>query len=321
MEKKVFVIIPCYKVKKHIEKVIAAIGNEVHTILVVDDCCPEESGHFVKESVDDPRVIVIFNEINKGVGGAIIAGYRKALELGATICVKVDGDGQMDPKLIPSIIKPILSGQADYVKGNRFYSLYDVSHMPKMRLFGNTILSFMSKFSSGYWSLFDPTNGFTAIHSYALSRLALHDISERYFFESDMLIALGGIRAVVVDMPMRAVYADETSNLKIRDVTGIFLYKHTKGVIKRLIYSYYLRDFSLASINLPIGILLLAFGVTVGITAWHESIVSHVPATSGTVILSALPVLLGIQFILSFFSFDIANEPKIPLQSFDTEYS
>ncbi len=321
MEKKVFVIIPCYRVKKHIEMVIGAIGNEVNTILVIDDCCPEGSGRYVKETVTDPRVIVLFNEVNKGVGGAVITGYRKALELGATVCVKVDGDGQMDPKLIPSIIKPILSGQADYVKGNRFYSLYDVSRMPKVRLFGNTVLSFMSKFSSGYWSLFDPTNGFTAIHSYALSRLPLHDISERYFFESDMLIALGGIRAVVVDMPMRAVYGDETSNLKIRDITGIFLYKHTKGVLKRLLYSYYLRDFSLASINLPIGIALLLFGVVVGVSAWSESIISNVPATSGTVILSALPVLLGIQFILSFFSFDIANDPKIPLQSFDTEFS
>lgn len=316
MTAKVYVIIPCYKVVKHIADVVQSIGSEVDRIIVVDDCCPDGSGDFVIQKMDDPRVIVLKHDHNKGVGGAVMTGYKYALFDGADICVKIDGDGQMDPTLIPSIIRPIVAGQADYVKGNRFCSLYDVSTMPKLRLFGNTMLSFMTKISSGYWSVFDPTNGFTAIHRCALQRLSLDQIDERYFFETNMLIALGGLRARVLDMPMQAVYGDEVSGLKIKDILGNFAKKQLKAIARRLVYQYYLRDFSLASIHLPVGLVLLLFGFSVGVSAWMESLQTGVVATSGTVILSALPVLLGVQFILSFFSFDIGSEPSVSLQSF-----
>lgn len=319
MADKIFVIIPCYKVINHISDVVASIGDEVDTIVIVDDCCPEGSGDYVKNNLDDPRLVVIHNETNKGVGGAVMSGYKLALSMGADICVKIDGDGQIDPALIPSIIKPIQNNLADYVKGNRFFSLYDVSTMPRVRLFGNTMLSFITKLSSGYWSIFDPTNGFTAIHRYALERLPLENISERYFFETDMLISLGIIKARVLDMPMKAFYGDEESGLHIKEILGVFVAKHAKAIVKRLVYNYYLRDFSLASIHLPIGIAFLFYGIFFGISTWTESISSGIPATSGTVILSALPTLLGIQFILSFFSFDIGNEPDNPLLNFDVK--
>jgi len=317
MSVKVYAVIPSYKVTKHIAGVVEKIGSEVDVIVVVDDCCPDGSGEFVERQVQDPRVVVLRHDQNRGVGGAVMTGYRYALQDGADVCVKIDGDGQMDPALISSIISPIVAGRADYVKGNRFCSLYDASTMPKMRLFGNTMLSFLTKMSSGYWSVFDPTNGFTAIHRSALERLRLDDIDERYFFETNMLIALGGLRAVVLDMPMKAVYGDEVSGLNIKDILGSFAKKHMKAILKRLVYQYYLRDFSLASIHLPLGVLLLAFGVVIGADAWFESLRTGVVATSGTVILSALPVLLGVQFILSFFSFDIGGEPITPLQSYE----
>lgn len=315
---KVYVVIPSYNVVRHIADVVARIGSEVHKIVVVDDCCPESSGDFVEKNVDDPRVVVLRHDVNKGVGGAVVTGYKFALQDGADICVKVDGDGQMDPALISSLIRPIEQGQADYVKGNRFYSLYDVSSMPKMRLFGNTMLSFMTKISSGYWSIFDPTNGFTAIHRVALERIGLDALDDRYFFETDMLIALGGIRAKVFDMPMKAVYGNEVSGLKVKDIVGNFAKSHIRAIIRRLVYQYYLRDFSLASIHLPVGVLLMAFGVVFGVSSWVDAVSSGVVATSGTVILAALPTLLGVQFILNFFSFDIGNEPQVVLQSFES---
>lgn len=314
---RVFVVIPCYKVKKHIKQVIDAIGPEVDAILVVDDCCPEASGDYVESAVDDSRVSVIRHEHNQGVGGAVMTGYREALSKGADICVKVDGDGQMDPRLIPGLIKPVLDGRADYVKGNRFFSLSDASSMPGARLFGNTALSFLTKLSSGYWSIFDPTNGFTALHRAALQNLPLDKVDKRYFFETSMLIELGAIRAKVVDMPMKASYGDEESGLKIRDILLEFARKHLRAIIRRTIYQYYVRDFSLASLHLPVGFLLTAFGVLFGGSAWATSVSSGVPATAGTVILAALPLFLGVQFILSFFAADIASEPTIPLQSFD----
>jgi glycosyltransferase involved in cell wall biosynthesis len=296
--------------------VVRSIGPEVDHIVVVDDSCPEGSGSFVANQVPDHRVTVVFHEENQGVGGAVVSGYRKALELGADIVVKVDGDGQMDPALIPRLIRLIELGEADYVKGNRFYVRKGVEQMPAVRLVGNAILSFLTKLSSGYWSVFDPTNGFTAIHAEALRLLDLDLLSKRYFFESDMLIQLGDLRASVRDMQMSAVYANEVSGLKVRAVMFEFAWRHTRAAIRRIVYWYFVRDFSLGSVNLLLGLVLLAFGIGFGAHAWWESIRTGEAATAGTVMLATLPILVGIQMVLSFLALDIANEPKAPLQRF-----
>lgn len=307
---KIAVVIPSYKVKKHILGVIESIGPSVCTIYVVDDKCPENTGSYVRENTKDSRVIVLFNEKNKGVGGAVMCGYRRACNDGVDIVVKIDGDGQMDPSIIPNFVNPIINGYADYTKGNRFYNIETVIKMPKVRLFGNAVLSFMTKISSGYWNLFDPTNGYTAIHRDVLCNLPLDKISNRYFFESDMLFRLNTLRAVVVDIAMDAKYGDEISNLKISRVVGDFTFKHARNFFKRICYNYYLRDMSLASIELPIGVLFFSFGIVNGICNWIEAIQSGIPATSGTVMLAGLPVILGLQLILSFIGFDISNTPK-----------
>ncbi len=312
---KLAVVIPCYRVTSHIVDVVNRIGPEVSMIFAVDDKCPDGSGQFIEANISDPRLKLVYNAQNKGVGGAVMAGYRAALAAGADVIVKVDGDGQMDPALIPDIARPVLLGHADYAKGNRFHSIWNVRQMPFVRLFGNAALSFLTKLSSGYWSLFDPTNGYTAIHAEALRQLELANISERYFFESDMLINLGNVRAVVRDVPMKAVYGAETSHLKIRHIIGQFLTKNVKELMKRILYTYFLRDFSLASAQLLFGSLLFGFGALYGSWGWYESISSGSPASTGTVMLAVLPIILGFQLLLSFFGFDMANEPKIPLQA------
>jgi len=158
---------------------------------------PDASGKFVKEHCHDLRVHVIYHESNLGVGGAVMTGYRAALKDGADIIVKIDGDGQMDASLISNFIEPILAGEADYTKGNRFFNLEEIRSMPGLRLFGNAVLSFMTKLSSGYWDLFDPTNGYTAIHVDVARHLPFNKISSRYFFETDMLFRLNTLRSVV----------------------------------------------------------------------------------------------------------------------------
>jgi len=312
---KIAVVIPSYKVKKHILALFPEIGNEVTKIYVVDDKCPENSGQFVMENCTDPRVEVLFNEVNIGVGGAVKTGYKKALEDDIDIVVKLDGDGQMDPKLIPNLIKKIVSEKADYVKGNRFYNIDTLMAMPRLRLFGNSMLSFINKFVNGYWNVMDPTNGFTAIHKAALKQLPLDKIENRYFFESDMLFRLGIIRAVVNDMPMDAKYADEESNLSIRKVLFEFPPKYFVRFFKRLFYNYFLRDFNAASIEMVLGFIFVVFGTIVGSIYWSASIKTQIPATSGTVMLAALPIILGVQLLLSALSFDIKNLPKEPLQN------
>ncbi|SDP57059.1 Glycosyltransferase, GT2 family [Ralstonia sp. 25mfcol4.1] len=308
------VVIPSYRVRTHILGLLARIGPECSRIYVVDDCCPDGSGDYVTASNQDPRVVVLKNEVNLGVGGAVMRGYQQAIADGMDIMVKLDGDGQMDPALIPDFVSPIMSGEADYTKGNRFFDLEEIAAMPKVRLFGNAILSFMTKVSSGYWDLFDPTNGYTAIHRDVAQRLPFAKISRRYFFETDMLFRLNTLRAVVVDVPMDAKYGDEVSGLHIRKIVGEFLFKHARNFVKRIFYNYYLRDMSLASIELPLGIAMMLSGMLYGGIHWVGSIQRGTATPAGTVMLAAVLLLIGLQFTLAFIAYDIASVPHRAIQ-------
>ena len=302
------VVIPCFKVRKQILAVLDRIGSEVTYIFVVDDCCPEKSGAYVEERCKDTRVKVLYNATNLGVGGAVIHGYREALRYNdIDIIVKIDGDGQMDPSLVPNLVEPIKREIADYVKGNRFYNLENIKRMPKIRIFGNTTLSFFSKLSTGYWQLFDPNNGFTAIRSDVLREINLNTIDNGYFFETDMLFRLNTIRANVIDMPMDAVYEDEKSNIKLWRTAASFFCKHSCNTVKRIFYNYYLRDVSLASIELPLGL----FFFCSGLICFDAEVTDCDP-----MITSFFKIVIGLQLLLGFFSYDIASTPHKAFQSF-----
>ncbi len=309
----VAVVVPCYLVKDHILGVLSRIGPEVIRIFVIDDACPEGSGRLVQEQCTDPRVAVLHHAVNQGVGAAVMTGYAAALKEGAEVIVKVDGDGQMDPALIPHFIAPILKGQADYTKGNRFYDLTHISQMPSIRLIGNAALSFMAKLSTGYWNLFDTNNGFTAIHAKAARRIAFDKVSPRYFFETDLLFRLNTIRAVVVDIAMDASYGSETSSLRVTHVLGEFLAKHLRNFGKRVFYSYFLRDMTAASLELFLGLCALGFGLVFGGIHWADGLATGVAAPLGTIMLAALPTMLGLQMLLAFVAYDVANVPRRPI--------
>ncbi len=310
-DKSVSVVIPCYKVTKHIQKVISLIPSFVDHIICVDDRCPENSGQFIKENVSDPRLIVLFNEVNKGVGGAVMRGFQYVVDNDLSdIVVKIDGDGQMDPGLISSFLDPIVVGDADYTKGNRFYNPKDVAQMPKIRMIGNVGLGFCNKFSSGYWNVFDPTNGYLAVTSYTLSQLNFSVIHNRYFFETDMLFNLHLIKAKVVDVPMKATYADEVSNLSVGHSLLTFGFLHLRNAFRRIFFEYYLRDFTLGSIALPVGLFLLTFGFIFGLHTWITNIAYNVITPAGTVMFSVLPIILGFQLILTFLYQDMISVPQ-----------
>jgi dolichol-phosphate mannosyltransferase len=308
------VVIPCYKVSAHICDLIRKIGDEVDFIIAVDDCCPEKSGRLVENTLTESRIRVIYHSTNQGVGGAVLTGYKAAIEAGANIIVKLDGDGQMDPALIPKFIAPILSGEADYTKGNRFFGIEAVKQMPIVRLIGNTGLSFLTKLSSGYWNLFDPTNGFTAINAKVAEQLPVNKISRRYFFESDLLFRLNILRAVILDIPMLAKYGNEQSNLKVSREAPQFLLKNLLNFNKRIIYSYFIRNFNFASLELLFGLPLLGFGIFFGAINWINPPQADALASAGTVMLAALPVIMGFQMLLGFVNYDMANVPSNPIQ-------
>ena len=295
--------------------VLAEMPPMVSKVYCVDDACPENTGQLIQDQCQDDRVSVLFSTENQGVGGAVIKGYQAALADGQDIVVKLDADGQMKPSLVPYLVQPIIDNKADYTKGNRFYRIESLSNMPTIRIIGNGGLSFISKLSTGYWSLFDPNNGFTAIQAKVLRLIPLEKISRRFFFESDMLFRLNTLRAVVMDIPMNAVYGNEKSNLSSFSSLFEFSFSHIRNFFKRLFYNYYLRGFSVASIEWVLGPLLLIYGIAFGLDKWAYSVVTGLHATAGQVMNAALPTIIGLQLFLSALGHDISNQPDSVLHT------
>jgi len=305
--KKIGVVIPSFKVRRFLKQVVVELPKFIDYIIVVDDACPEQSFEMV-QNMD--KVIIINHTKNMGVGGAVVSGYKKALQLDIDIVIKIDGDGQMDNAFISTLIQPIIEEKADYTKGNRFRDFKALREMPKIRLFGNSALSFLIKVASGYWSIIDPTNGFTAINKETLKELELDKLSKRYFFESDMLINLNIEDKVVKDISIPAKYGDEESSLSIKKVLYQFPFKIIKGFNKRIFYKYFVYNFNMASVYMVFGIPLFLFGLFFGIAKWNESLQNNIDTSTGTVMLAVLPIILGVEFLLQAINIDIINEPK-----------
>ncbi|GAA0782509.1 glycosyltransferase family 2 protein [Roseibium denhamense] len=310
----VAVVIPCYRCAVFVGDVVRGVPASVGSIICVNDASDDETGRVLDQLAQtDPRIRVLTHERNQGVGAATVTGYRSAIELGARVIIKIDSDGQMNPAFIPALVAPILSGEADYVKGNRFFDIDRVLKMPAIRLIGNAGLSFLTKLSSGYWGVSDPTNGYTAIAAEVADLLPANKLHKRYFFESDMLFRLNCLGAVVVEQPMETRYGNEVSHLSVTNALLTFPLLHARNFFKRVVYNYFVRDFDAASLSLLIGLALAAFGVTFGASAWMQSHATDVPATAGTVMLSATPLLIGIQLLLSFLQHDVARTPRIAI--------
>lgn len=311
----VWIIVPCYKVRGHVLKVIEKVPRWVEGIVCVDDECPDSSGDFIEAEAADDRVVVLKLPKNQGVGGATMAGYAEAIRRGGQVLVKVDGDDQMDLGHLAALVAPILLGEADYAKGNRFTSVSHLRAMPAVRIFGNAALSFAAKLSTGYWNVFDPTNGFTAIEAQVARIVMEKRIARRFFFETDLLYHLGTLRAVVRDVPMPARYADEVSNLRVSAIVGPFAFKHLDNFGRRVLGQYFVRDFNAASVQLVAGLILALFGV---IYALHY-LATRTPnsvASAGVVMAAALPIILGAQLLLQAMNFDVLNPPSRPIHPY-----
>ena len=310
---KIAVVIPAYKVVNRILCVINSIGSEVNFIYVIDDNCPEKSGEFVAKNCHDKRVTVLMHSKNKGVGGAVVSGIKAAIENNVQIIVKIDGDGQMDPALVPDLVAPIQAGRADYVKGNRFHGLQVLGVMPPLRLFGNAALSFLAKASTGYWQLFDPTNGFIAIESRIAALLVQERLSQRYFFETDMLARLYLLGAVVEELPHPARYGNESSSLRPLAILLPFLFRHLRNTLRRLFFTYFLRNFYPASLELLLGSILFVTGLIFACWNWAVSINTGIPRTSGTVVIASTTLIIASQCLMAFLNFDVNHYPRRPL--------
>ena len=317
------VVIPSYCVGKHVLGVINGIleYDFIRNIVVVDDACPEQTGQLVAgEYKNNSRVIILTHEKNQGVGGAVCTGYQFAFNNNADLVIKIDGDGQMDPKHIPTMIKPVVDGKVDYTKGNRFYFPRHLQKMPFIRILGNSALSLINKFCSGYWSIMDPTNGYTVLHRNAYNLLIPDNMAKDYFFESDMLYQLGNAHAVVRDIPLPAIYADEQSHLKVSRVLLKFPLRYLKRFLKRIILRYFIRDFNFASLEIIFGGLLFTSGTIFGLYKWIGNHIAQTDTPAGTVMIVGILMIVGFQLLLSALNYDVSHEPSVPLSYLQVEH-
>ena len=300
----VALVIPCYNVGKTILDVLDSVPRCISRIYIVDDKCPLGTGKLVDE-LNDSRITVILNEKNFGVGGATIIGFRQAFKEGHLACFKADGDGQMDLSYLPKLISILFDTKCDFVKGNRFTSIENLKLMPKLRIFGNAVLSFLTKITTGYWILSDPTNGYIGLTRETFYKLSLQKIDRRYFFESDLIFQLSLLDSIIAEYEMPSIYGNEVSGIKVRSVVAPFLLKHSKNFLSRFFYVYVARGFSIGTFALPLGLTSLILGIILGTNAWTEAVQSSISAPTGTIVLSAVLILFGIQSATLYFIDDL----------------
>ena len=306
---RIAVVIPAYNVENQILRVLNSIRDFVDHIIVVDDASQDRTYALCKDS-KEKRLIVLRNPENMGVGGATIVGFKMAMKLDADVVVKMDGDGQMDAYHLKTLIEPLVSGGYGYAKGNRFLHAEALRAMPKLRLLGNFLMTFLTKLSSGYWHIFDPQNGYVAIRGEVLKTLDLDRISKRYFFENDMLVHLNIHNCRVADVPIPARYGNQPSSMKIHRVLFSFPYYLLKRFWYRIYEKYILRDFSPIVLFLFSGIPLLLWGGLYGSYVWWRALETGMPATTGTVMLAVLPFLIGFELLLQALILDIYQTPR-----------
>ena len=306
------VVVPAYNEVLLIGKTIRTMPGFVDHIIVIDDCSRDDTSGAAL-AVGDPRVRLIRHERNTGVGGAILDGHRRALELDADVSVVMAGDAQMDPRYLPDLLDPIADGEAEFTKANRFYSRSSFTGMPKHRVFGSVVLSFMTKASSGYWHLFDPQNGYTATSTRALRCIALDRVATGYEFENDFLIRLSIANVRARDVPVPAVYGTEVSGMRLHKVIPALSWMLFRGFWRRILVKYVLQSFSPVALLLFAGLALFGFGAAFGLGMTVYRLLGGNTPSAGTVLLAVTPLLAGLHLIISAWTLDIQQAPDRPM--------
>ncbi len=305
----VAVVIPAYNEESFVSHVINDVPDFVDHIIVVDDCSKDRTFQVASES-NDGRVNIMKTRENLGVGGATVTGYKKAMELKSDVVVKMDADGQMSSEYLHLLLEAIIEEGYAYAKGNRFLKSEALVAMPKHRLFGNFVLTFMNKLASGYWHIFDPQNGYTAIKVDALSSLKMDDIHKGYFFENDMLLQLNLHSYRVKDVSIPAKYGDEQSDIKLLKIIRLFPLLLLKRFFYRIYHKYILLDFSPIALFLITGLSLFLWGFFLGAYLFVKANITGVDTPLGTVMLVVVPLILGFQLLLQAIVLDIQESQK-----------
>ncbi len=312
-QKKIAVTIPAYNERKLIRKTVESIPKYIDKIIVVDDASTDDTFLILKNIKKDigKRLIIIKHHKNQGVGGAIITGYKQALIEKMDIAVVMAGDAQMDPNNLPNILNPVVNGEADYSKGNRLLNKNIRDIMPGIRYFGNSLLTILTKIATGYWGIMDPECGYTAISKKTLEILPLDKIYKRYGFENDILIKLNIYRQRVIDTPVNPVYAKEKSGIMLYSFIPKISFLLLRGFLYRMKEKYLIREFHPLFLFYFYGFITTLIGIILALQILYLRIFRHIIATDGTIILTALLLITGLQAVFFAMWFDMEDNKKL----------
>ena len=303
-EGKLAAIVPCYKTRNYVVGVVANCLLYVDLVICIDDKCPMNTGEYLKEKFHNEKVIILNHSKNLGVGAAFKSGLKLAKDRKMEIVIKIDSDGQMNPKYIPYLVNSLIKERCALCKGNRFTRIDELKEIPKVRLIGNIALSYLTKITTGYWELFDPTNGFFA---YKVNTLPMRDfkkINNRYFFETDLLFRCALENVFIEQIPMKPKYSGEISSLNPIRSIPFFLAKHLEIFFKRIIFQYFILDFNYGSLCLIFGLITFLPFISIGGNSLYEGVFLNNFATKGTIGIFVILGIISIQFFLAFFYID-----------------
>lgn len=305
---KVCIVVPAHNEEEFVGGVIKTVPAYADWVVVVDDASTDGTSNAAAKAAGQ-KVFILKHEKNQGVGGAIIAGHKKALELGADFSVVMAGDGQMPSEHAHKLLDALVEGY-DYAKGNRFLSKSSIQAMPLLRLLGNIILTFLTKAASGYWQIFDPQNGFTAIRASALRAINLDSVSKGYLFENDMLVKLNIAGLRVKDVAIPSSYGSEKSGIKLRRFAPAAAFLLGKSFFKRIFEKYVIRDFHPIALFFIFGLLLLTLGLATGAWILWNKFFHALSPSVGSVLLCLLPSIVGVQLLLTALILDVLETKR-----------
>lgn len=304
------VVIPCYNEEKMITQTIKKIPEYIDHIIAVNDASTDNTiGVLNKLKKQYSKLIIVDNKVNQGVGGTLITGYDYAIKnTKATAIGIVAGDDQFDSSYLKAMLDDFIDQSADYVKASRFFHREAFKTMPKYRQFGNIFISLLTKFSTGYYSITDITNGCGWLRREIIEKIDFSIVEKRYDYETSMLTALSIANAKVIDHAVPAHYGDEKSTIKLIPTAWRNLKAVWKGFWRRIYYKYVLYGFHPVALFLFTGMFFLIISLLLAIFLLYVKLFAHQSPTAGSVMLAVLPFILGIQLTLTALIIDVSNE-------------
>ncbi len=305
---RIAVVVPAYKEELLIGETLDSIPAFIEKIYAVEDCSPDRTLEIIQEyAKKDPRIVPIHHEVNKGVGAAIVTGYKRALAEGMDIAAVMAGDNQMDPAFLPHLLDPIIDGKCDYTMGNRLISPEYRKGMSKWRFFGNSVLTLLTKMSSGYWQMMDPQNGYTAISGRALERISLDSIYPRYGYCNDLLVKLNVWGFRVINVPHPARYGRETSGIRYSTYIFKVSWLLFRDFLWRMKMKYIVLSFHPLVFYYGLGVTFTILGLLGGLYSLHYKFIQGFPIFVPAVV-SLVLFGLGAQLWLFAMLFDMQQE-------------